>query len=236
MLLERFSVKWRLGVAIVVAALLFGILHADPVGAGMFGVVTALLYVRTGSLWPGILIHAANNLIALVAMRAAGPEVAPPPVDVADSLISAAIFLALSVPFLAWFIRVHWPRRGTLTPYQWHELATGLPARRVDSVVWSGAAGQVRLEASSTHLVVSDPGPPGGTARPIAVLPLERVRAAYPAPVPGGELVVVLLNDGSWTTMHVRSGSPAGNRALAQVIAERGEQAAYRGVVRAAIH
>jgi membrane protease YdiL (CAAX protease family) len=232
-LLERLSVKWRVGVAIVIAALLFGILHADPVGAGMFGVVTALLYLRTGSLWPGILIHAANNLIALVAMRAAGPEVAPPPADVSDSLVSAAIFLVLSVPFLVWFIRVNWPPRGTLTPYQWHELTNGLPTRRVDSVVWSGAAHPVRLEATSTHLVVADPGPSGGASRPVAVLPLERVRAAYPAFVPGGEQVVVLLNDGSWTTMHVRAGSPAGNRVLAQIISERVEQAAYRTVTRA---
>jgi hypothetical protein len=232
-LLERYAVRWRVGVGIVVAALLFGILHADPVGAGMFGVVTALLYLRAGSLWPGILIHAANNLIALAAMRAAGPQAEPPPVDVADSLVSAAIFLALSVPFLVWFIRAHWPRRGTLTPYQWHELAHGLPARRVGPVVWSGAAQPVRLEATSTHLVVVDPGPPGGASRPVAVLPLERVRAAYPAFVPGGEQVVVLLNDGSWTTMHVAAGSPAGNRMLAQIISERVEQAAYRAVTRA---
>ncbi len=44
-LLERFSVKWRVGVAVILSAVLFGILHADPVGAGMFGVITGLLYL-----------------------------------------------------------------------------------------------------------------------------------------------------------------------------------------------
>jgi hypothetical protein len=136
-------------------------------------------------------------------------------------LLSAAIFLTLSVPFLAWFIRVHWPRRGTLTPYQRHEVATGLPTRQVEPVAWSGASRPVRLEATATHLVVADPGTGRGASQPLAVLPLERVRAAYPTLVPGGEQVVVLLKDGSWTTVQVVGGSPAANRALARIISER---------------
>ena len=45
----------------------------------MFGVVTGLLYLRTGSLWPGIIIHFVNNLVAVVAIRVAGPEATPRP-------------------------------------------------------------------------------------------------------------------------------------------------------------
>ena len=44
-------------VAIVVSSVAFGILHVDPVGAGVFGAMTALLYLRTGSLWPAIGAH-----------------------------------------------------------------------------------------------------------------------------------------------------------------------------------
>ena len=90
--------------------------------------------------------------------------------------MSAGLFLALSLPFLVWFIWSHWPARGTLTPYQRYEMQAGLPPRTFRSVAWSGAAAPVTVEATSTHVIVSD-----ATASPVAVLPLERVRAVYPS-------------------------------------------------------
>jgi len=217
-LLERFAVKWRVGVAVVVSAVLFGILHADPVGAGMFGVVTGLLYLRTGSLWPGIIIHLVNNLVAVIAVRMTGPASPTPAPELSDSLISAGLFLALSLPFLVWFIWANWPARGTLTPYQSYEIRAGLPPRSFTPVLWTGAAAPVRVEATSTHVIVSD-----ASASPVAVLPLERVRAVYPSSVAGGTQVVILLHDGSWTTMQVPPGDPSANRALALTVAERAQ-------------
>jgi hypothetical protein len=217
-LLERFAVKWRVGVAVIVSAVFFGILHADPVGAGMFGVVTGLLYLRTGSLWPGIIIHFVNNLVALLAIRIVGPDTAAQTPTLTESLTTAGVFLLLSVPFLVWFIWTHWPARGSLTPYQSHEAQTGLPPRTVESVLWSGAATPVRVEATSTHVVVSD-----AAAAPIAILPLERVSAVYPSTSPVGTQVVILLHDGSWTTMQVPPGEPAVNRALALALGERAQ-------------
>ena len=173
-LIERFAVKWRVGVAVVLSAVFFGILHADPVGAGMFGVVTGLLYLRTGSLWPGIIIHFVNNLVALAALRNAGPQVDAPAPELSDSLATAGVFLLLSLPFLVWFMRANWPARGAPTPYQRHELQVGLPSRTFRSVVWSGSPRPVLVEVSSTQVVVSD------GAAPIAVLPLARVGAVYP--------------------------------------------------------
>jgi membrane protease YdiL (CAAX protease family) len=217
-LLERFAVKWRLGVAIIVSAILFGILHADPVGAGMFGVVTALLYLRTGSLWPGIIIHFVNNLVAVIAIRVAGPDATTPTPELSESLMSAGLFLALSLPFLVWFIRKNWPVRGAPTPYQRYEMRAGLPPRSFLSVVWSGAAEPVAVEATSTHVIVS-----AATTAPLAVLPLERVRAVYPSTVATGTQVVILLYDGSWTTMQVPGGDPGANRALALTLSERAQ-------------
>jgi hypothetical protein len=233
-LLERFAVKWRLAVAIVVAAVAFGILHADPVGAGTFGVVTALLYLRTGSLWPGILIHAANNALVLVASRAAGPASPDEALAVSEVLVTAGIALALSVPFLIWFLVRTWPRRGTRTPYQAYERATGLPERQVDGIGWSGAPGTpLRLTATSSHLVVGRAGSPDRPAEPIAVLDLADVQSVYPTVVPGGEQVVVLLRDGSWTTLQARGGAPAANRELARIVAERADGFAGRVAVSA---
>jgi hypothetical protein len=219
-LLERFAVKWRVGVAVILSAVFFGILHADPVGAGMFGVVTGLLYLRTGSLWPGIIIHFVNNLVAFLAIRIAGSEAAAETPTLTESLTTAGVFLAVSLPFLVWFIWTHWPARGSLTPYQCFEIRAGLPSRSFRPVEWSGARGPVQVEATSTHVVVSDAS--GG---PVAVLPLERVSAVYPSNVPSGSQVVILLHDGSWTTMQVPPGQPSANREMALVLSERAQVA-----------
>jgi hypothetical protein len=217
-LLERFAVKWRVGVAVIVSAVCFGILHADPLGAGMFGVVTGLLYLRTGSLWPGIIIHFVNNLVALVSIRSVGPDAPAQTPTLSESLMTAGLFLVVSLPFLVWFIGRNWPARGGLTPYQRFEIQAGLPARTFRPVSWSGAAAPVQVEATATHVVVSDIA-----ATPVAVLPLERVSAVYPSNAPGGSQVVILLRDGSWTTMQVPPGEPTANRELALTLGERAQ-------------
>lgn len=227
-LIERWTAKWRVGVAIVVSAVFFGILHADPVGAGVFGVIATLLYLRTRSLWPGIIVHFANNFFALVMMRvsAEGAAVATPAPPVGEALVTAGVLLTISVPFVAWFIDANWPRRGFLTPYQEHEVLAGLPPRTFGAVTWSGAPIRVRVEAAAEHLIVSHPASPGTR---LAVLPLERVATAYPSPAPGGLAVVVLLQDGTWTTMQVAAGRPSANVELAQAISERAQLAQMRG-------
>ena len=136
MLLERWSVKWRLGVAIVVQAVVFGVLHVDPVGAGMFGVVMALMYIRTRSLWVPIAMHAANNGTVLLFVSLAGDAAAEQsPTDPAQALIGAAIFLVLSAPFIVAFIRRNWPTADTLTPYEAAEFGDdALPPRHLGRV------------------------------------------------------------------------------------------------------
>lgn len=52
----------------IVAGLLFGLFHLDPVrivAASYLGIFGGWLVIRTGSLWPAILSHFANNFIAL---------------------------------------------------------------------------------------------------------------------------------------------------------------------------
>ena len=218
-LLERFSVKWRVGVAVILSAVLFGILHADPVGAGMFGIITGLLYLRTGSLWPGIIIHAVNNLVALAATRMAGADVERPTPEVGETLITAGVLLAISVPFLVWFIARTWPRRGTLTPYQQYEaIEAGSSPARFSDIVWSGASFTVGLTVTPTHLIVDRPGEGPGAAQVLAVLPLEQVASAYLTDIPGGRQVVVLLSDGSWSTMRVGPGIEGPTGELAEAI------------------
>jgi membrane protease YdiL (CAAX protease family) len=55
--------------AVVLTAIIFSAFHLDPVGFPArleLGLVFGLLFLRTGSLWPGMLAHAANNLISTV--------------------------------------------------------------------------------------------------------------------------------------------------------------------------
>ena len=64
--LERRG-KWF---GVIGAGLLFGIFHMDPVriiAAAYLGIVAGWLVVRTGSLWPAILSHFANNTVAISA-------------------------------------------------------------------------------------------------------------------------------------------------------------------------
>jgi membrane protease YdiL (CAAX protease family) len=63
--------------AIVVTALVFAAFHLDPVGflaRFEMGVVFGLLAWRSGSLWPSIAAHAANNLVSSAIFLAAGKD------------------------------------------------------------------------------------------------------------------------------------------------------------------
>lgn len=55
--------------ALVLSATIFSIFHLDPVGflaRVELGVLFGWLLLRTGSLWPGVLAHSANNLVSTV--------------------------------------------------------------------------------------------------------------------------------------------------------------------------
>ncbi|HET7627365.1 MAG TPA: type II CAAX endopeptidase family protein [Bacillales bacterium] len=63
-LLHRWTYKWGPRRAIVFSSLLFGVLHADIVGATVFAIVMCILYIRTGSLLVTMLCHVFNNFAA----------------------------------------------------------------------------------------------------------------------------------------------------------------------------
>lgn len=70
--------------AVVVTAVVFSLFHFDPVGflaRTELGLLFGLLLARTGSLWPGIAAHAANNLVStglyFVAVKSGATASAP---------------------------------------------------------------------------------------------------------------------------------------------------------------
>lgn len=136
MLLERWTVKWRLGIAIVVQAIAFGVLHVDPVGAGLFGVVMAVMYLRTRTLWVPIVMHALNNGVVLLAVFTAGEAVSDESTQsVSEALVVGVVFMGVSLPFIVWFIWRNWPDASTVTPYEEHQFGAGaLPPRHLGRV------------------------------------------------------------------------------------------------------
>ncbi|MEM1238741.1 MAG: type II CAAX endopeptidase family protein [Cyanobacteria bacterium P01_H01_bin.26] len=119
-LLQRWAVRWNLPAGIVLSSVLFGLLHINnPIGLTMFGVVMALLYIRTRSLWVPIIAHALNNIVAVA------PELlssSPQTFDIGDFQQSwwvGLIGLCLAAPTLGHFIYKNWPQRHTRPPYFW---------------------------------------------------------------------------------------------------------------------
>lgn len=65
--------KWGIFIGMIVSGLVFGIAHFEPatvVPAIVMGFVLALVYEKSKSLWPPILIHMLNNTLAIAALYA----------------------------------------------------------------------------------------------------------------------------------------------------------------------
>ena len=65
--------KWGMVAGALISGLIFGAAHFEPatvVPAILLGVVLALVYERSRSLWPSIIIHALNNLSAVILLYA----------------------------------------------------------------------------------------------------------------------------------------------------------------------
>jgi uncharacterized protein len=58
--------RWGVAVAVGVSAIVFGLFHGVSVvlpAAVLLGVLTALIYEKSGSIWPAVMVHVANNAI-----------------------------------------------------------------------------------------------------------------------------------------------------------------------------
>lgn len=90
--------------AIVITALIFSLMHFDPVGflaRFELGVVFGLLAWRAGSLWPAIGAHAANNLVSVVMFLALGKDVELSGWHVAAIALGGLVALAAAGLWLA---------------------------------------------------------------------------------------------------------------------------------------
>ena len=121
-LLQRWSVKWGLRWGLLGSAVVFGVLHPNPVGLMVFGLVMGLLYVRTRSLWVPVFCHSLNNLAALGLdwiLKLTGPESSAPAAleDLQRSWWLGLLPMLVSLPMLWQFLRLSWPQKGDAIPY-----------------------------------------------------------------------------------------------------------------------
>lgn len=63
--LKRLGYKFNLKAGLLISSFIFGVFHFDIIGSFMFGIVLGLIYTWTNNLLYPILIHMANNLLAL---------------------------------------------------------------------------------------------------------------------------------------------------------------------------
>jgi uncharacterized protein len=127
-LLHRWSHKWGTLSGLIATSVLFGLLHTNPIGTGIFGFIAGLLYLKTRTLWMPIIFHAINNTIASVGMmRPSDPghgDVMTNAFQNPSGLYGwiGLVLLALAAPWLIRFSRKNWPSRDQIMPYSANHL------------------------------------------------------------------------------------------------------------------
>ena len=115
LLFSRLMVKWGATRAMIVSSLAFGLLHLNPIGASVFGMVACVLYLRTRTLLAPMALHALNNLMVwFVTFWEVEADV---PYDSPEFLYQGVVAMLIASPVILLFLRRWWPARGTALPY-----------------------------------------------------------------------------------------------------------------------
>lgn len=120
-LLHRWTAKWGITPALLLSSLLFGILHANIVGLSVFGLMMALLYLKTRTLIVPMICHSLNNLAAIGLELVGNEPSTTETADILDQLHSywwvGIVYVVLSAPLLVYFIHQNWPHPSVRMPY-----------------------------------------------------------------------------------------------------------------------
>lgn len=118
-ILHRFTVKWNSKYAILISSLLFGMVHFDIIGKGIFGFFMAILYIKSKSLFVPIIAHSVHNGIVSW-VKCPNPNVRNVTLSMEQyrSLVWIGIFvLCITAPFVIVFIRKNWPKKDLKLPF-----------------------------------------------------------------------------------------------------------------------
>jgi membrane protease YdiL (CAAX protease family) len=100
-LASRFTAR----VALIATAVLFSAYHLDPVGfiaRVELGVLFGVLYQRSGTIWPGTMAHAANNLVSASLFLISQKMVAPAQEEPAWQSVAFLSLLGLTLMGALW--------------------------------------------------------------------------------------------------------------------------------------
>lgn len=119
LMLHRFSVKWNINVAIILSSILFGILHFNFIGITMVGFMMCIVYLKTRSLIPTMLMHSLNNLLAeSLTLLAGNSSKAPVTIhSMRSTLWLGIVLMGITGPFLVHYIYRNWPKKDDKLPY-----------------------------------------------------------------------------------------------------------------------
>lgn len=118
-LLSRFSTKWNLTTGIILSSILFGILHMNPLGACLGGIVLAITYIKTQTLIAPILLHIIYNAcIYSLTFFQKGLMQSTMSLEETVSIETALISLAFTLPIFGFFMWKYWPQKNDILPYK----------------------------------------------------------------------------------------------------------------------
>ena len=120
--LHRWATKWGASRAILVSSIIFGFLHIDFLGALVFGIVMALLYIKTRTLIVPMVVHAMNNIVA-IAVDLFHINLFPT-YNTSENTFNFSefwqlglIYIVVSFPFVIYFIYKNWYSQRVSLPY-----------------------------------------------------------------------------------------------------------------------
>lgn len=118
-LIERLGSKYGYKIALIVSSLIFGVLHANLIGATLVGLALGVIYLKTGSLLIPVIIHCLNNGITTILMfsdAGAGEEFASAAYYVDDAWFGSMFFLA-GLAWFVWFLKTYWGEAISRVPF-----------------------------------------------------------------------------------------------------------------------
>ncbi len=121
LLFGTLAERWGKTAGMVVSSGLFAILHLDPIGAFVFGLVACVLYVRTRTLLVPMAVHVLYNLLVAL-LSLSGLSDSQTPTDWAEFWTQfqyyGFIAMLVSSPVVFGLLGRWWPSRETEMPYR----------------------------------------------------------------------------------------------------------------------
>jgi uncharacterized protein len=117
LLLQRLMIKYKPATAILVSSIIFGLLHVEAwPSASVFGIIMCLLFIHTRNLWVPVMIHIANNVVAVLINVVQYSNPASLQQGMSSQLWYYLLALLLT-PLIVYFIKRYWIREDPGLPY-----------------------------------------------------------------------------------------------------------------------